>query len=102
MLVEWIGKTTPRLHAHALINRHDGRTLSYAYIEVSPELSKGILRARQNSILGKGKRARAVTVTHSSQMDLMREVCYMLLLYLYASTHNCTDLSQLEWSVHGQ
>lgn len=74
MLFEWVGETTPPLHAYALIDRHDGRTLSYAYLEVSPELSKSILRARQNSILGKGKRARAVTITHSSQMELMREI----------------------------
>jgi len=79
MLVAWVGEATPPLHAYALIDRHDGRTLSYAYLEVSPELSKTILRARQNTILGRGKRARAVTVTHSSQSELMREVCVTLL-----------------------
>jgi len=48
--------------------------LSYAYLEVAPESAKAILRARQNTILGRGKRARAVTVTHSTQSDLMREI----------------------------
>jgi hypothetical protein len=77
MLMDWVGEATPPLHAYALIDRHDGRTLSYAYLEVSPELSKAILRARQNTILGRGKRARAVTVTHSSQAELMREACWI-------------------------
>lgn len=74
MLTEWLGEVTPPLHVYALIDRKDGRTRSHAYIEVSPESSYLILRTRQNSILGKGRRARAVTVSRSSQMDLMKEV----------------------------
>ncbi|KAG8796467.1 hypothetical protein FRC17_007993, partial [Serendipita sp. 399] len=74
MLAEWLGSTSPALCNHALIDRRDGRTLSYAYMEVTVESMKTILRARQNTILGSGKRARAVTVTVSTQDALMREI----------------------------
>jgi hypothetical protein len=43
-------------------------------MEVSPQAMKAILRAKQNSILGFGKRARAVTITVASQEELMRQV----------------------------
>jgi hypothetical protein len=74
MLGEWIGSETPSIYNHAMIDRRDGRTLSYAFIEVSANAMKAILRARQNTILGNGKRARAVTITVSTQDELMREV----------------------------
>lgn len=74
MLADWLGDT-PAICNHALIDRRDGRTLSYAYMEVSPDAMKAILRARQNTILGTGKRARAVTITVSTQDELMREAC---------------------------
>ncbi|KAG8796117.1 hypothetical protein FRC16_009828 [Serendipita sp. 398] len=74
MLAEWLGSNSPALCNHALVDRRDGRTLSYAYIEVTIESMKTILRARQNTILGSGKRARAVTVTVSTQDALMREI----------------------------
>lgn len=74
MLADWIGDNTTAIHHHALIDRKDGRTLSYAYMEVTPDAMKAILRARQNSILGFGKRARAVTITVSTQEALMREM----------------------------
>jgi hypothetical protein len=41
----------------------------------SPEAAKAALRTSQNSVLGKGKRARGVTVTRSNQEELMRAVC---------------------------
>lgn len=41
---------------------------------VNEEAAKGALRTSQNSVLGKGKRARGVTVTRSSQEELMRAV----------------------------
>ncbi|PVG03189.1 hypothetical protein CPB86DRAFT_431862 [Serendipita vermifera] len=74
MLAEWIGNETPSLFNHAMIDRRDGRTLSYAFIEVSANAMKAILRARQNTILGNGRRARAVTITVSTQDELMREM----------------------------
>jgi hypothetical protein len=73
MLTDWLGDT-PAVFNHALIDRRDGRTLSYAYMEVTADAMKAILRARQNTILGSGKRARAVTITVSTQDELMREV----------------------------
>lgn len=52
-----------------------GKTLSHAYAEMaSPEAAKAALRTAQNSVLGKGKRARGVTVTRSNQEELMRAV----------------------------
>ena len=91
MLADWIGERTTAIHHHALIDRKDGRTLSYAYMEVAPDAMKAILRARQNSILGFGKRARAVTITVSTQDALMREVCsilYCLILPLMLSRYS--------------
>lgn len=74
MLRDWLGCEMEALWHHVLVDRRDGRTLSYAYMEVSPQAMKAILRAKQNSILGFGKRARAVTITVASQEELMQQV----------------------------
>lgn len=74
MLRDWLGSEMEALCHHVLVDRRDGRTLSYSYMEVSPQAMKAILRAKQNSILGFGKRARAVTITVASQEELMRQV----------------------------
>lgn len=59
---------------HVLLDRK-GKTLSHAFVEVtSEEVAKAVLRGAQNSVLGKGKRARGVTVTRSGQEELMRAV----------------------------
>jgi hypothetical protein len=42
-------------------------------------VAKAALRSAQNSVLGKGKRARGVTVTRSGQEELMRAVRRLLL-----------------------
>lgn len=42
----------------------------------SPEAAKAALRSTQNSVLGRGKRARGVTVTRSNQEELMRAVSW--------------------------
>ena len=73
MLEAWIG--IPTHAAHVLIERKTGKTLSHAFIEATPQDVRAALRDRQNAILGKGKRARAVTVTMSTQEELMKEVC---------------------------
>jgi hypothetical protein len=80
MLKDWLGNEMEALCHHVLVDRRDGRTLSYAYTEVSPREMKAILRAKQNSILGFGKRARAVTITVASQEELMRQVNTSLIL----------------------
>ncbi|TFK49461.1 hypothetical protein OE88DRAFT_1663051 [Heliocybe sulcata] len=62
----------PVVHAHVLLDRK-GKTLSHAYAEMANEdAMKKALRTAQNSVLGKGKRARGVTVTRSSQEELMK------------------------------
>ena len=49
--------------------------MSHAFAEmVDDDAAKAALRTSQNSVLGKGKRARGVTVTRSSQEELMRAV----------------------------
>ena len=59
---------------HVLLDRK-GKTLSHAFVEVAvEEVARAALRSAQNSVLGKGKRARGVTVTRSSQEELLRAV----------------------------
>jgi site-specific recombinase XerC len=59
---------------HVLLDQR-GKTLSHAFVELSTEEhARSALRGAQNSVLGKGKRARGVTVTRSSQEELMRAV----------------------------
>jgi hypothetical protein len=61
---------------HVLLDRK-GKTLSHAFVEVAnEEVAKSALRSAQNSVLGKGKRARGVTVTRSGQEELMRAVSH--------------------------
>ena len=67
---------------HVLLDRK-GKTLSHAFAEmVDEEAAKAALRTSQNSVLGKGRRARGVTVTRSSQEELMRAVSADGCLYL--------------------
>ena len=59
---------------HVLLDRK-GKTLSHAYVEMAnADAAKAALRSAQNSVLGRGKRARGVTVTKSSQEELMKAV----------------------------
>ena len=63
---------------HVLLDPR-GKTLSHAYVELATEdIAKAALREVQNSVLGKGKRARGVTVTRSSQEELMRAVSWTM------------------------
>ncbi|KAG6334472.1 hypothetical protein ID866_4620 [Astraeus odoratus] len=62
----------PVVRVHVLLDQR-GKTLSHAYVELATEdIAKAALREVQNSVLGKGKRARGVTVTRSNQEELMR------------------------------
>ena len=64
---------------HVLLDSK-GKTLSHAFVEVADEnIAKTLLRTTQNSVLGKGKRARGVTVTMSGQAELMRAVSRCIL-----------------------
>ncbi|PSR71453.1 hypothetical protein PHLCEN_2v12720 [Hermanssonia centrifuga] len=71
-IAAWLRHPVERVHV--LLDRK-GKTQSHAYAEmVSPDAAKAALRTSQNSVLGKGKRARGVTVTRSNQEELMRAV----------------------------
>lgn len=72
MLGEWAG--VPPHQAHVLLDR-DGKTLSHAFIEAHPNEAREILVSCRNKVLGSGKRARRVTLTTSSQDELLHEVC---------------------------
>ena len=64
-----------------------GKTLSHAYVEVKdPAIAGAVLRGEaqyagpsgkkeRGSVLGRGKRARGVTITRSGQQELMTDVC---------------------------
>ena len=63
----------PIVQAHVLLDVN-GKTLSHAFVQLLPENARTALRSSQNAILGRGRRARAVTVTLSSQEELMAAV----------------------------
>ncbi|GAB1518270.1 hypothetical protein RhiTH_001329 [Rhizoctonia solani] len=69
MIEKWLG--SPTLICHVLLDRVDGRTLNHAYVETTTENARSALRTHQNKVLGYGRRARAVTITLSSQEELM-------------------------------
>jgi len=69
-VIAWLRHPVKRVHV--LLDRK-GKTLSHAYVEMpDEEAARASLRTAQNSVLGKGKRARGVTVTRSSQEELMK------------------------------
>ena len=72
MIANWLKQPVAR--AHVLLDRK-GKTLSHVFVEmVNEDAAKVALRTTQNSVLGQGKRARGVTVTRSSQEELMKAV----------------------------
>jgi len=66
-----------------------GKTLSHAYVEVRDAAIAGAVlrgealsstgRKERGSVLGRGRRARGVTITRSGQPELMRDVCLFTL-----------------------
>ncbi|KAI0938770.1 hypothetical protein AcV5_000379 [Taiwanofungus camphoratus] len=69
-IAAWLKQPVERVHV--LLDRK-GKTLSHAYAEMaSADAAKAALRGSQNAVLGRGKRARGVTVTRSGQEELMR------------------------------
>jgi hypothetical protein len=84
-IAQWLKQ--PVEIVHVLLDRK-GKTLSHAYVEVADEETfKAALRGAQNSVLGKGKRARGVTVTRSTQEELMRAVRTMIYT-IHSFTYN--------------
>ncbi|KAG7091896.1 hypothetical protein E1B28_008297 [Marasmius oreades] len=82
---EWLQQ--PAVRVHVLLDRK-GKTMSHAFVEVNgEEVAGAVLRGEaqqseihrftgekvkmRGSVLGKGRRARGVTVTRSSQQELM-------------------------------
>jgi site-specific recombinase XerC len=71
-ITAWLRHPVDRVHV--LLDRK-GKTLSHVFVEITgEEAAKAALRTAQNSVLGKGKRARGVTLTRSSQEELMKAV----------------------------
>lgn len=69
-IVAWLRH--PVRLVHVLLDRK-GKTMSHAFVEMMDEdAARAALRTAQNSVLGKGKRARGVTVTRSSQEEVMK------------------------------
>ncbi len=83
-VIAWLQQ--PVVRVHVLLDSK-GKTLSHAYVEVEDQRIAGaILRGeaaaavgrkkgeQRGSVLGKGRRARGVTVTRSCQSELMTDV----------------------------
>ncbi|KZS98522.1 hypothetical protein SISNIDRAFT_448782 [Sistotremastrum niveocremeum HHB9708] len=66
--IAWIGEPTARVH---VLLDNTGKTLSHAFVEVTGDRAKMVLCRVRNKVLGAGKRARYVTVTVSSDEELM-------------------------------
>ncbi|KAG8966857.1 hypothetical protein FRB90_010926, partial [Tulasnella sp. 427] len=82
MLTAWLCPTTPTTtgapydpRIHILLERSTGKTLSHCFVEL-PDVddARRVLRECQNKIIGSGKRTRAVSVTVSTQEEVMRNV----------------------------
>jgi hypothetical protein len=72
-IMAWLRQ--PVVNVHVLLDKK-GKTLSHAFVELnSEEAARAALRGAQNSVLGKGRRARGVTVTRSGQEELLKAVC---------------------------
>jgi hypothetical protein len=80
MLGEWAN--IPSQQAHVLLDQ-DGKTLSHAFVEAHPQSVREILARCRNKVLGAGKRARRVTITISSQDELLHQVGFMQFLLLH-------------------
>lgn len=81
-VVTWLQQPVERVH---VLLDTKGKTLSHAYIEIKDQRIAGaILRGEavgpdgrkkeRGSVLGRGRRARGVTITRSSQEELMADV----------------------------
>ncbi|KAG8898726.1 hypothetical protein FRC01_010787, partial [Tulasnella sp. 417] len=74
MLSTWLHPTTPA-RIHILLERSTGKTLSHCFVELANLAdARTVLRECQNKIIGSGKRTRAVSVTVSSQEEVMQNI----------------------------
>lgn len=100
MLGEWA--SIPSQQAHVLLDR-DGKTLSHAFIEAHPHDVRETLAMCRNKVLGTGKRARRVTITTSSQDELLHQVEFqfaLLRVYVFMVVPN-PALSSMAGQIHG-
>ncbi|KAF9486156.1 hypothetical protein BDN70DRAFT_237181 [Pholiota conissans] len=77
----WLQQPVERVH---VLLDSKGKTLSHAYVEVRDDATAGAIlrgeaassagRKERGSVLGRGKRARGVTVTRSGQKELMHDL----------------------------
>ncbi|KAF9527407.1 hypothetical protein CPB83DRAFT_394674 [Crepidotus variabilis] len=77
----WLQQPVERVHV--LLDRK-GKTMSHAYVEVKTAATAGAIlrgeavsssgRKERGSVLGKGRRARGVTITRSGQPELMADL----------------------------
>ena len=84
-IINWLKQPVDRVH---VLLDPKGKTLSHAYVEVRDGTVAGAIlrgetaqpnaagRRERGSVLGKGKRARGVTITRSSDSELMSNVCH--------------------------
>jgi len=85
MIISWLKQ--PVTNAHVLLDRK-GKTLSHVFVEMlNEDAAKVALRTTQNCVLGQGKRARGVTVTRSSQEELMKAVSSLPSFNITTSSH---------------
>ncbi|KAF7973837.1 hypothetical protein HWV62_14120 [Athelia sp. TMB] len=75
MISTWLGNPPSLVGVHVLLDRR-GKTLSHAFVEFADEgeARMALRGAQKNAVLGKGRRARGVTVTRSGQEELMRSL----------------------------
>ena len=66
--------------SHPLLDGQ-GKTLSHAFVQLHPEHVLFALRSLQNAILGKGRRARAVTIPMSGVEAVMSTVSELPLYF---------------------
>ena len=60
-------------HVHILLDPR-GKTLSHVYAELPARAARSALRVSRSKIMGSGRRARPVTVTMSTEEELMKDV----------------------------
>ncbi|KAF8804517.1 hypothetical protein BYT27DRAFT_7225225 [Phlegmacium glaucopus] len=82
-IIRWLQQPVERVH---VLLDGKGKTLSHAYVEVKdPAIAGAILRGEaqpvgptgkkeRGSVLGRGRRARGVTITRSGQQELMTDL----------------------------
>ncbi|KDR76446.1 hypothetical protein GALMADRAFT_445568 [Galerina marginata CBS 339.88] len=81
-IIKWLQQPVERVH---VLLDGKGKTLSHAYVEVKDAATAGAIlrgealssmsgRKERGSVLGRGRRARGVTVTRSGQQELMSDL----------------------------